>query len=56
MKKIDTDGLAALIDNISVMNTQLDSLNELTQILVRIQRHIQTQSSVTLDELQNQLS
>ncbi|CAM4912460.1 unnamed protein product [Rotaria socialis] len=55
MKKIDTNGLGAVIEDIE--NAQLDnnSINELTQALTNIYHHIQTQPSISLEQIENKL-
>ncbi|CAF5040025.1 unnamed protein product, partial [Rotaria magnacalcarata] len=55
MKKIDTNGLGAAVEDIE--NAQLDnnSINELTQALTNIYHYIQTQPSISLEQIENQL-
>ncbi|CAF1131963.1 unnamed protein product [Rotaria sordida] len=55
MKKIDTNGLDAVIE--SMKNVQLDNdfMKELIEALTNINHYIQTQSSISLDQIQNQL-
>jgi len=55
LKKIDTDGLEAVIENIKEAHLDSDSMNKLIQVLTCINHHIQSQSSVTLEQMQNQL-
>jgi hypothetical protein len=55
MKKIDTDGLGAVIENIKESQLDIDSINALIQTLSRIDHHIQSRSSVSLEQIQNQL-
>jgi hypothetical protein len=55
MKKIDTDGLGAVIENMKEAHLDINSINELTQVLTHINHHIQTQSSVSLEQMQTQL-
>jgi len=55
MKKIDTDGLGTVIENIKEAHLDNDSMNKLIQALTCINHHIQSQSSVTLEQMENQL-
>jgi DNA-binding transcriptional regulator YhcF (GntR family) len=55
MKKIHTDGLSAVIENMKEAHLDNDTMNKLIQALTHINHHIQTQSSVSLEQMQNQL-
>ncbi len=55
MKKIGTDGLGAVIENIKDAQLDINSINELIQVLAQINHYIQTQPSVSLEQIQNQL-
>ena len=56
MNKIRTDGLSGLIDHLQDAHVDIESVNELEQTLTRLDRYIQSQSTVPLEQLQNQLS
>ena len=56
MNKIDTDGLGVVIENITDAQLEIDSIAELQQIFTRINHYIQTQPSISLEQIQNQLS
>ncbi|CAF3986630.1 unnamed protein product [Rotaria sordida] len=55
MKKIDTNGLDAVIESMKDVQLDNDSMKELIEALMNINHHIQTQSSISLDQIQNQL-
>jgi hypothetical protein len=55
MKKIDTDGLNTVIENMKEAHLDIKSMNELIEVLIHINQHIQTPSSVSLEQIQNQL-
>lgn len=55
MKKIDTDGLNTVIENIKDTHLDYNSINKLIQTLTQINGYIQTPSSVSLEQIQKQL-
>ncbi len=55
MKKINTDGLSAVIENMKEAHLDINSMNELIQALTHINHHIQTPTSASLEQIQNQL-
>ncbi|UJR27919.1 hypothetical protein I4U23_009179 [Adineta vaga] len=55
MKKIDSDGLGTVIENMKEARFNINSINELTKELVAINNYIQTQSSISIEQIQNQL-
>ncbi|CAF0878189.1 unnamed protein product [Rotaria sordida] len=55
MKKIDTNGLDAVIESMKDVQLDNDSMKELIEALMNINHYIQTQSSISLDQIQNQL-
>lgn len=55
IKKIETDGLGIVIENMKEAHLDIDSMNELIQELIRINHYIQTQPSVSIEQIQNQL-
>ncbi len=56
MKKIETDGLGIVIENMKEAHLDIDSINKLIQELIRINDYIQTQPSISIEQIQNQLS
>lgn len=55
MKKIDSDGLGIVIENMKGARFDIISINELTQELISINNYIQNQSSISIEQIQNQL-
>ena len=55
MKKISTNGLATVIENIKEARVEINSMNELVQALTQINQHIQTPASISFEQIQNQL-
>ncbi|CAF3429043.1 unnamed protein product [Rotaria sp. Silwood1] len=55
MKKIDTNGLGAVIEYMKDVQLENDFLKELIEALININHYIQTQSSISLEQIQNQL-
>ncbi|CAF2608538.1 unnamed protein product [Rotaria sp. Silwood2] len=55
MKKIDTNGLGAVIEYINDIQLDNNSLKELKEELMNINNYIQIQSSISLEQIQNQL-
>lgn len=55
MKKIDTDGLGVVIENMKEAHLEINAMQELTQALTEINHHLQVQTSVSLEQLQKQL-
>ncbi len=56
MKKIDMDGLGIVIENMKEAHLDINSINELIQELIRLNHYIQTQPSISIEQIQNQLS
>jgi hypothetical protein len=56
MKKIEMDGLGIVIENMNEAHLDIDSINKLIQELIRINHYIQTQPSISIEQIQNQLS
>ena len=56
MKKVESDGLATVIENMKGARFNINSLDELVQELTCINDYIQTQPSVSVEQIQNQLS
>jgi hypothetical protein len=55
MKKIDTDGLSAVIENMKQAHLDIHAMNELTQVLTHINQQIQTTATIPLEQIQNRL-
>jgi hypothetical protein len=55
MKKIDTDGLSAVIENMKQAHLDIYVMNELTQVLTHINQQIQTTTSIPFEQIQNRL-
>lgn len=55
MKKIDTEGLDTVIENIKNAHLDNESINKLIQSLAHISHHIQKQSTVSIEQIQKQL-
>ncbi len=55
MKKIDTDGLDAVVENMKEAHLDINSINQLIQVLTHINQHIQTPVSISFEQIQNQL-
>ena len=56
MNKIQTDGLSILIDHLHDAHMDIEPVNELEQTFTRLHRFMQSQATVPLEQLQNQLS
>lgn len=55
MKKVESDGLATVIENMKGARFNINSLDELVQELISINDYIQTQPNVSIEQIQNQL-
>ena len=55
MKKINTDGLSIVIDNMKNAQIDISSFNELLRVLTLINENIQNQSSIPIEQIQKQL-
>ncbi|CAF1322126.1 unnamed protein product [Adineta steineri] len=56
MKKINTDGLGIVIENMKEAHLDIDSMSKLLQELICINNYIQTQSSISIEQIQNHLA
>lgn len=55
MKKINTNGLGSVIENIKHAQLDIDSIRRLTETLTDVNAYTETRSPVSLDQIQNQL-
>jgi hypothetical protein len=57
MHKIDRDGLAVLIEHLQEStNIEIDAVQQLLDVLTLINQYLQRQTSVSIEDLLNQLS
>lgn len=55
MKKIETDGLGVVVENMKEAHLESNAMHELTQALVDTNQNLQTPSSISLEQLHKQL-
>ena len=55
MKKIQTDGLGVVVENMKEAHLEINAMHELTQVLTDIHQHLQTPTSISLEQLHKQL-
>ena len=55
MKKINTNGLGAVVENMNDAQLDMNSVKKLIQALIHINHHIRNRSIISLEQIQNQL-
>ena len=55
MKKIETNGLGIVVENMKDAHLESSAMHELTQALADINQHLQLPSSISLEQLHKQL-